>query len=148
MKRTIFVSLLFCLFLIPQLGHSTPKKLKCELKFQLKSWSVFYKTGKGHGTISCNDGQRSEVKLKIHGGGITFGKENIINGKGHFSPVHRIQELYGKYSASEAHAGAAKTATALSLSKDGDISLSLSGTGTGGGIGFDFGRFTITPVKP
>lgn len=120
--------------------------VKCRMKFDLKAWSVFYKSGKGRGTITCNNGQRSEVKIRTHGGGITFGKHRIENGKGSFSKVYDISELYGKYATTEAHAGASRSAGAQAMTK-GDISLSLSGTGHGYDLGFAFGSFKITPVN-
>ncbi|MBI2340982.1 MAG: hypothetical protein HYU99_11560, partial [Deltaproteobacteria bacterium] len=36
--------------------------LDCRLKFNLSSWSVFYKSGKGTGTITCDNGEAAGVK--------------------------------------------------------------------------------------
>jgi hypothetical protein len=119
-------------------------KVKCQMEFNLKSWSALYKQGKGSGTITCNNGQSAAVKIKTHGGGITFGKDKIINGHGSFSKVHDIHELFGGYAESEAHAGAKKSATAKAI-WNGDIGLTLTGTGKGWDLGFDFGQFKITP---
>ncbi len=118
--------------------------VNCRMTFDLKSWSVFYKSGKGAGVITCSNGQRSLVKIRTHGGGVTFGKNRIEGGKGSFSKVYKISDLYGKYAASEAHAGASSSAAAQAMTK-GDISLTLSGTGHGVDIGFAFGSFKITP---
>lgn len=118
--------------------------VRCTMDFELKSWSAFYKSGKGQGTITCSNGQKSKIKIRSQGGGITFGKFNIANGKGKFSPVHDIKELYGKYANVGGEGGAAKAAMAANLSKD-DINLDIEGTGTGGGFGFDFSGFKISP---
>lgn len=116
---------------------------KCHLKFTLKSWSVFYKSGKGEGTITCDNGQTAEVKIRTHGGGVTFGKSSI-DGHGSFSRVHDIAKLYGGYAESEAHAGASGSAAAHAM-WNGDVGLSLSGSGKGWNLGFDFGKFKISP---
>lgn len=119
--------------------------VQCTMAFELHSWSVFYKSGKGQGTITCSNGQKSKVKISTHGGGITFGKFNIANGKGKFSPVHDIKELYGKYANVGGEGGASKARMGANLSKD-DINLDIEGTGTGGGFGFDFSGFKISPL--
>lgn len=120
-------------------------KTACRLNFTLKSWSVFYKSGKGKGSISCDNGQSSSVKIRTHGGGVTFG-ESKISGDGTFSKVKDIKDLYGGYAESEAHAGASKSSNAKAL-WNGDILLTLSGTGEGWDLGFSFGKFTIEPQK-
>jgi hypothetical protein len=135
---------------IPTTAKSTKQtevkgpETKCHLKFNLKSWSVFYKSGKGEGVIACDNGQKTEVKIRTHGGGVTFGKSKLIDGHGSFSNVHDISELFGGYATSEAHAGASGHAGAQAM-WNGDISLALSGTGKGWDLGFAFGKFKITP---
>lgn len=118
----------------------------CELSFNLKSWSVFYKSGKGKGTISCDNGQSAEVKIRAHGGGITFGKNEIVDGKGTFSKVRDIEKLFGGYAQSQAHAGASSSAEVGAL-WNGNVGLTLSGKGKGWDLGFALGHFKITPVK-
>ena len=118
------------------------KMIDCEMKFNLKGWSAFYKTAKGDGTITCDNGQSLKVKLRATGGGITFGKSEIIGGTGKFTEVRSIEELLGSYVQSEAHAGAGKSADAQAMTK-GEVSLALAGTGKGVDIGFAFGKFTI-----
>ena len=61
--------------------------VSCSMTFQMKGWSVFYKTASGTGTIRCSNGQTAAVKLEAKGGGLTFGKSSIENGKGEFSGV-------------------------------------------------------------
>ena len=116
----------------------------CRMKFNLKSWSAFYKSGKGEGTITCENGQTASVKIRTQGGGITFGKSEIKTGHGTFSEVADIHELFGSYAAAEAHAGAVKSSGAQAMTK-GNVSLSIAGTGEGVDIGFAFGSFKITP---
>ncbi len=118
----------------------------CEMKFSLKGWSAFYKTAKGEGTITCDNGQSAHVKIVAKGGGLTFGKSEVRNGTGKFSDVADISELFGSYAAGEAHAGAVKSSTAQAMTK-GEVSLALAGTGEGWDVGIAFGKFTISPAK-
>lgn len=119
---------------------------RCHITFDLKGWSVFYKRAKGEGTIKCDNGQTSNVALSAHGGGITFGKQEIRDGHGTFSLVSDISKLFGSYASSEAHAGAKKSAAAQALTK-GNVSLAFSGTGHGYDLGFSFGSLKITPIE-
>ncbi len=141
------VSIIICV-LMPEVASAKDyvgkPQVKCRMTFDIKSWSVFYKSGKGQGHIHCSNGQNSAIKIRSHGGGITFGKSRI-SGDGSFSQVHDISQLYGKYVQTEAHAGAAKSTGAQAMTK-GDISLSLSGKGHGFDLGFAFGSFKIKPV--
>ena len=114
----------------------------CEMTFNMKGWSAFYKTAKGDGTIKCSNGQTARVTIRAKGGGFTFGKSEVIGGIGKFSESRGIEELFGSYVQSEAHAGAGKSVAAQALTK-GEVSLSLAGTGRGVDFGFAFGKFTI-----
>ncbi|HJQ98533.1 MAG TPA: hypothetical protein VJ826_09470 [Candidatus Polarisedimenticolaceae bacterium] len=116
--------------------------IDCEMTFSLKGWSAFYKTAKGEGTITCDNGASFPVTIQTKGGGITFGKSEIKNGIGKFSEVANTNELFGSYAHAEAHAGAVKSSAAQALTK-GEVSLALSGTGEGWDVGIDFGKFTI-----
>jgi hypothetical protein len=118
------------------------KVVNCTMTFDLKSWSAFYKSSTGDGVITCDNGQTAKVTIKAKGGGITFGKSDVINGTGHFSGARGIDELFGSYAQSEVHVGAGKSAAAQALTK-GEISLVLSGKGRGVDVGFAFGKFTI-----
>jgi hypothetical protein len=159
MKRAAAVSLMVLCFLLLSAGASTSplaarkqkqehkdKLVECTMTFDLNSWSAFYKSSKGDGTITCDNGQTARVKIKAKGGGITFGKSEVIDGTGNFTGVRRINELFGSYAQSEVHAGAGKSAVAQALTK-GKVSLVLSGTGRGVDLGFAFGKFTIGPAK-
>lgn len=118
------------------------READCQMRFSLKGWSAFYKTAKGSGTVRCTNGQTMRVILVAKGGGITFGKSSITDGRGEFSGVNNINEVLGTYAASEAHAGAAKSAKASAMSK-GNVNLALAGKGTGWDLGIAFGKFVI-----
>lgn len=117
--------------------------VKCEMKFSMKGWSVFYKRASGAGVVTCSNGQTASVKLEARGGGITAGKSTIENGRGEFSAVKNIEEIFGSYADAEAHAGAVKSSGARAMTK-GEVSLALSGTGRGWDLGVAFGKFKIT----
>jgi hypothetical protein len=117
-------------------------KVDCTMKFSLSGWSAFYKRADGTGTVTCNNGQTANVKLEARGGGLTAGKSSIENGKGDFSNVKNIEEIFGKYVNAEASAGAVKASGAQALTK-GEVSLALAGTGRGWDLGISFGKFTI-----
>ena len=120
--------------------------IECDMEFNLSGWSAFYATSKGTGIIKCDNGGTSNVSLRSKGGGITFGKSEVIGGTGHFTGAKSIDELFGSYVQSEAGAGAGKSANAQAMTK-GEVSLSLAGTGRGVNVGFSFGKFTIERAK-
>jgi hypothetical protein len=127
-----------------QAGEGKPDETSCRLIYSMSGWSFIYKTSNGTGTITCTNGESAEVSLKARGGGLSVGKSNIIDGRGKFSEVTGISELYGGYAAAEAHAGATKSAAAQAMTK-GEVSLSLRGTGQGFDLGVAFGSFRIEP---
>ena len=120
--------------------------IKCKLAFTLKGWSIAYKTAKGSGTITCDNGQSARVTLSTKGGGFTVGKSTISNGRGEFSEVGSIDELFGSYATADASAGAVRSSDAQVLTK-GNVSLAISGTGSGWDLGISFGAFRITKRK-
>ena len=117
-------------------------KTDCKLKFNLAGWSAFYKTASGDGTITCDNGQKLNVRIEAKGGGLSFGKSKIENGTGEFSGIHDIKDTLGSYAQAEAHAGASKSSGANAMTK-GDVQLALAGTGKGWDLGISFGKFTI-----
>ena len=121
--------------------------LGCTMKYNLSGWSVFYKTASGRGTVTCSDGSTLEVKLSSKGGGLTFGKSTIDNGRGQFSGVRSIRDVLGDYAAGSAHGGAGDAAGVIGLTK-GEVSLSLQGQGRGIDAGVDVGKFTISEAPP
>jgi len=118
------------------------RDIDCRMSFDLAGWSVFYKTASGKGVVTCDNGQRLAVKITAKGGGLTFGKSTIRNGKGEFSGMGDIREVLGTYVAAEAHAGAVKSGKATAMTK-GEVSLALAGTGKGFDIGIGFGMFVL-----
>ncbi len=119
---------------------------KCHMTFTLKGWSAVYKTAHGHGEVTCENGQSMPVVLEVKGGGLTFGKMDVLEGKGDFSAVKSINELLGNYVAAEATGGAVKSGQAAVYTK-GEVSLALAGTGRGVGVGIDFGKLSIEPAR-
>lgn len=135
----------FVLLWLPSGAGATDGELvHCDLTFTLKSWSAFFKSGKGEGTVACENGERAQVRIKVKGGGLTVGKSEILDGKGKFSEVKGISEIFGSYAAAGAHAGAVKSSEAVAMTK-GEVSLALAGTGRGFDLGVAFTRFTIRP---
>lgn len=116
---------------------------KCSLKFSLKGWSAIYETANGTGVVTCDNGQSASVTIRTKGGGLTFGKTKIVNGKGDFSAVSDIREVFGNYAKAEVNAGMGQSSNAGVMTK-GTVSLALAGTGQGITLGFDFGKFTIS----
>jgi hypothetical protein len=117
-------------------------KKDCDMTYTLKGWSAVYKTAKGEGTISCSNGQQAQVEISVHGGGLTFGKSEIYNGKAEISGVKSIDDIFGSYAAASAHAGVVK-AGAVEVMTKGTVSLALAGTGAGVDAGIDFSKFEI-----
>lgn len=116
--------------------------MDCELRYELEGWSAFYKTASGTGTVRCSNGQAMAVKIRAKGGGISFGKTRIVDGRGEFAGVRSLEDVLGAYATAEAHAGARRSAGAQVMSK-GDVSLALAGKGEGWNLGVAFGKFVI-----
>lgn len=115
--------------------------VSCEMTFTLEGWSFLYKQSKGSGQVRCSNGQSAHVRLRTYGGGITFGKSRV-EGRGEFSGVRDISDIYGTYFNADAHAGAVRSAQATGMTK-GPVSLGLTGTGDGWDLGVAFGGFII-----
>ena len=119
--------------------------LTCKLTFSTTGWSLFYKTAKGTGTVTCDNGQKQAVSISAKGGGLTFGKSKITDGFGEFANVYKISDVMGSYATGEAHAGAGASAKAQVMT-NGRVSLALAGKGEGWDLGVAFGKFTLTPM--
>jgi hypothetical protein len=145
MAHSKWLSVLASCALLAHIPTAVPAEaeVKCEMTFSMKGWSAFYKTASGSGTVKCSNGQTSAVKLRAKGGGLTVGKSSIEDGRGEFSAVTGIDEIFGSYAAAEAHAGAVKSAKAQVMTK-GEVSLALSGKGRGWDLGIAFGKLTIS----
>ena len=124
-------------------ANAADPKLDCDMKFNLTGWSAIYKHAEGHGTVSCADGTKMPVTIEAKGAGLTVGKSHIDDGHGHFTDVHAIDEVLGRYVEGEAHAGIVKSGTAQLLTK-GTVSLALSGAGEGVDLGIAVGELTLT----
>jgi len=136
---------LVLLILAVALGSSAAAEAttRCQMTFDLKGWSIFYKVANGTGTITCDNGQKANVRIEAKGGGLTAGRSQVRDGLGKFSEVDGINELFGSYVNASARAGAVKSVEAQALTK-GEVSLALTGKGTGFELGVSFGKFTIS----
>jgi hypothetical protein len=130
---------------VPVQTVRTVPTVHCHMAYSLRGWSVFYKRAKGTGVITCDNGQSARVRLSVHGGGLTFGKSEIVDGSGRFTDVRSIDELFGDYASAGAHGGAGRAGGAQAMSK-GEVSLTLTGTGRGVDVGVDFSKFSIEPM--
>ena len=119
--------------------------IKCHLTYSLAGWSAIYQHATGSGHISCDNGQRANVSLSIHGGGLTAGKFRV-SGHGEISNVYGIHDVFGSYAQAGASAGAVSSGTAQVLTK-GTTSIALTGTGEGINLGVAIDKFDIEPVK-
>jgi hypothetical protein len=139
-RLPMLAALMLGAFALPLVAQA--REVSCKMTFQLAGWSVFYKTAKGSGTVTCSNGQSMHVRLRAKGGGLTFGKTRIDHGIGKFTGVNSISDVLGHYANAEAHAGADKSADAQVVTK-GNVSLALSGKGRGWNLGVAFGAFII-----
>lgn len=118
------------------------KLTSCHMTYDLEGWSFFYKTARGTGQIVCDNGQTASVRITTHGGGITFGIDSVAEGKGVFSRVWDIEEIFGVYVQAVGHAGAGPSVSGRAMTK-GSVSLALSDSGRGVNLGFAFGAFSL-----
>ena len=144
MIRFVSRILIVCAVVVFGGAMSAVATTECQMTYDLKGWSVFYKTSRGTGHISCTNGQEANVRIVTHGGGLSFGTSKVIGGKGKFSAVQDIKQVYGSYGEATVHAGAGRSSSAGTMVK-GDVNLSLSGLGEGINLGFAFGSFKIRP---
>lgn len=129
---------------VPMTAQAADTDLSCKMSFTMKGWSILYKTSKGIGHVTCSNGQTAKVHLSSTGGGLVVGKSTIDDGKGDFSGVKDISNIFGDYASAQGEVGAVKTAEGTVVSK-GEINLALSGTGRGWDLGVSFNKFTIAP---
>jgi len=120
------------------------KKTSCTMKFDLKGWSAVYKSASGSGTITCDNGQKADVKLSAKGGGLTAGKYIIKGGRGKFSAVRDIKDLFGRYATAgtSVHTGTPVQADLQIVSK-GKVTLGLAGASLCVNLGVSVGELTI-----
>ena len=142
-KPRAFGTLAATLVILLATGPATAAT-RCDLSFSLEGWSAFYKTARGWGRVTCDNGQARRVAIRTKGGGVTFGR-SAIHGRGDFSPVSDIREVFGDYANAEAHAGIVRSSGAQVVTK-GTVSLAFAGKGQGVDLGFAFGKLTIAPA--
>lgn len=143
MHKTLIGGALAMALLWSATPASAAENLTCKLTFSSSSWSIFYKTTSGTGTVNCNNGQKLAVKITAKGGGLTVGKSKITNGFGEFAEVRDIRDVLGSYAAAEAHAGTERSAHAQAMT-NGKVSLALAGKGEGWDLGVAFTKFTLS----
>jgi hypothetical protein len=137
--RSILVGAAFATLLaVPAQAELTT----CRMTFSLSGWSLVYKQMKGEGKVTCENGQSAAVTLESHGAGFTIGKSDVLNGKGTFSEVKDISEIFGTYVKADASAKAVEGGEAQVMTK-GEISLAIAGEGRGWDVGVSLGGFTI-----
>lgn len=118
-------------------------EVSCEMTFTMRGWSAIISKSEGEGVVTCDNGQREAVDLEITGGGLTFGRTTIDEGKGVFSRVADISEVFGSYAQAEASAGAVEAVSAQAMTK-GEVSLAVTTKGTGWSLGVSGAKFSIT----
>jgi hypothetical protein len=123
-------------------GSAEAKPGVCRIDYRIDGWSIFFQSYDGSGTVTCDDGQRRAVAIRLRGGGVTLGKMEINKGKGKFSEVESIEEIFGTYVAVDGQAGATLAAEGRVMTR-GKVGLVISGTGRGWALGVSFGGFTI-----
>lgn len=129
-----------------QPAHAEGAETKCHMTFNTSGWAVIYKHINGTGRVTCDNGQTAKVKIHIRGAGLTAGKYSIENGKGEFTKLQNVSEIFGTYVTAGANAGVVKSAEGLVMTK-GQVSLAVSGTGRGFNLGVDVSGFEIVRAK-
>jgi hypothetical protein len=140
-RAAVIPAVIFVALLASPSAGAADNTLKCKLTFELKTWSIIYKSATGSGTIHCANGQSLHVTLSAKGGGLTAGK-STETGEGEFSPIANIGEVLGSYAAVQAHAGAVNSVQAQVMTK-GEVSLALTGKGHGWSLGVDLSELKI-----
>lgn len=120
----------------------TSAATKCHMTFSTTGWAAIYKKADGRGHVRCDDGQSADVLIHVRGGGLTAGKFSIEGGKGEFTNVKGLHEIYGEYASAGANAGVVKSAESSAMTK-GEVSLAITGTGRGFNLGVDLSKFEI-----
>ncbi|NOQ17399.1 MAG: hypothetical protein GQ581_10105 [Methyloprofundus sp.] len=116
--------------------------MDCNITYNLKGWSAFYKTATGTGMLSCSNGQSANVKLNLKGGGFTIGVIDITAGKGKVFGVKSINDVFSGHFTMGAHAGFIKSVEGRLVPHKTGV-LRMHGKGTGYNIGFYLGALKI-----
>jgi len=142
---TIFAVLALLVMLGLPTSSAAQTTTTCRMDFNLRGWSLVVKSAIGEGTVTCDNGQTADVRIRAKGAGLAAGRFAVRDGHGKFSGVSDISELFGSYAATDASAGLGAQAEALAMTK-GPVSLALSGKGTGFDLGVAVEKFTIRPA--
>ena len=146
-RGLMLTALLSALLLLPASAASqTSTSTTCRMSYNLRGWSLGLKSATGEASISCDNGQTADVRIRAKGAGLSAGKYEIRDGSGKFSAVSDIRELFGSYAAADVGAGVVKEGEALAMTK-GDVHLALAGKGSGFDLGAAVERFTLTPLR-
>ena len=110
MKTPALATLTMATLFLGLAAPSAEAMTTCRLQYELSGWSLIVKQYRGSGTVRCDDGESARVTIEALGGGITVGKSSIEDGRGTFSEVRSIEEVFGSYAAAGGHGGATKSA--------------------------------------
>jgi hypothetical protein len=146
LKRGSTLFAVLALLLLLAWPASAAATTTCRMNYDLRGWSLGLKEATGTGTITCDNGQMADVKIRVKGAGLSAGRFAIRDGTGKYSEVSDISELFGRYVAADVGAGVQKEREALAMTK-GSVSLALAGKGTGFDLGVAVERFTIQPAN-
>ena len=72
-SRKIAIAAVIAAVMAAGSAQAADSDLNCTMTFQLKTWSIFYKSSTGAGTIHCSNGRSLRVRLSAKGGGLTAG---------------------------------------------------------------------------
>jgi hypothetical protein len=114
----------------------------CEMTFSMEGWSAIVSKAEGKGTVTCDNGQEADVVLVVSGGGFTFSKTKIDEGKGTFTKVTDISEIFGGYAQGELQTGGDDPTSQQALTK-GTVKLQITAEGRGWSFGVSGGKFEI-----
>lgn len=118
-------------------------EISCEMAFTMSGSAAIVFKAEGEGVVTCDNDQREAVSLEVTGGGLTFGQTSIDEGKGVFSHVADIAEVFGSYAQAEVSAGAVDAVGAQAMTK-GDVSLAITIERRGWSFGVSGAKFSIT----
>lgn len=126
---------------------STAADLKCRMHFSLDSWAVLFKHAKGHGTVTCTNGQSMDVTIDANGGGLTVGKAEIAGGTAKFTGVTTIRDVLGAYIGIDSTTAVDKLGDSGQAFSNGPVGMLLYGKSEGVSLGTAFEGMTIKEAQ-
>lgn len=118
-------------------------EMKCRLTFSLTGWAALAQHADGTGTVFCADGASVPVLIGVMGRATTAGTYRIDNGKGRFTDVHSMEDVYGTYIHTEADAVEVESLDDDVLT-NGEVSLVLAPVGGPVSLGASVDVFVIS----